>query len=139
MGYKKISQLPELTKPSGSNIIPIVSSGTTYKIQLDNLLDYNVPNTTIVSGSTYTFGEYDSILSVSYTLTGSCAITLPTAQISIDGRIFEIQDKGLNCYTNNITISTQAAELIQNENDLIMNIDGTSITLYSDGNNLYIK
>jgi len=97
-----------------------------------------VSTITTVAAATYTVLSTDVVISVTYTTTGTCVITVPTAVIAVSGRKFTIKDGGLNALTNNITIETQAAETIDGNADAIINGDGDAITLISDGSNLFI-
>ena len=75
---------------------------------------------------------------VSYTATGAVTITIASDQIAIVGRTFTIKDTGLNAAANTITVATEGAEEIEGEANLVMAVDGMSITLQSDGSNLWI-
>jgi len=66
---------------------------------------------TTVNATTYSLLSNDNILHVTYSSTGECTITIPTDQI-VDGREFTIKDAGFNASIKNITIETEASELI---------------------------
>ena len=93
---------------------------------------------TIVNASTYTVLSTDGLLHVTYTATGACTITIPSALITT-GFLLTIKDGGLNAGDNPITVMTEGSETIDGETDYIMNTNNQSITLYSDGTNLFIK
>ncbi len=95
-------------------------------------------NTTTVNAGTYDLDSMDYILKVDYTATGAVtSLTLPTAQC-ITGRTIIIKDTGGNAGTNNITIDTEGAELIDGQATYIMSTNYESITLVSDGSNWFI-
>ena len=75
---------------------------------------------------------------VTRTTTGACTITLNSDLIAV-GRELTIKDAGINADTYNITIQTEGAETIDGSATLVMNLPGMSVTLYSDGNNWFIK
>ena len=89
-----------------------------------------------VEAATYSLLATDYILAVSYTTTGTVAITIPTDQC-VSGRIIEIKDSGGNANTNNITITPQA-ETIDGDATSIISTNYNSVSLYSDGSNWFI-
>ena len=91
---------------------------------------------TTVAAATYDLLTTDYLLHVTYTPTGTVAITLPTAQV-ISGRRIFVNDAGLKANTNNITISTEGAELIDGAATNVMNVDGVSRGFYCDGTNWF--
>ena len=102
------------------------------------ILDANVgitggqsSNTTVVSGSTYNILTTDYYIDVTYTGTGSVAITIPTAQ-NVEGRTIVIKDAGFNASAFNITVDCQdAGDKIDGEiTGVTMATDGASITLH---------
>ena len=96
-------------------------------------------NVTTVNAATYDLLAIDDILNVTYTGTAAVtSLTLPTAQ-SVVGRIITIKDAGYNAGTNNITIDTEGAELINNGDTYVINADGNSIDIYSDGTDWHVK
>ena len=92
---------------------------------------------TSINVAAYALLITDTILSVSYTATGACTITIPTAQIT-NGRRLVIKDAGGLAGTNNITIATEGAETIDGSATAVINSDYSAINIYSDGTNLYI-
>ena len=92
-----------------------------------------IRNVTTVNVATYDLLITDYILHVTYTITGAVtSLTLPTAQTTA-GRTIVIKDAGLTAGTNNITIDTEGSEKIDGANTLVINSNGSSISLYSDG------
>jgi len=96
----------------------------------------NTPFTT-VNSATYAVKTTDLILHVTYSATGACTITIPTAQM-IQGRLLIIKDAGGLAATNNITIVTEGSETIDGISSSILNGNYNSVNLYSDGQNLFI-
>jgi hypothetical protein len=90
-----------------------------------------------VNSTPYTVNNADVVLHVSYSATGAASIVLPTAQC-YNGRTITIKDGGLYCDVNNITVSTQGAELIDGLPTKIMASRGQSILLYAMGGNWYL-
>ncbi|MCP4584579.1 hypothetical protein, partial [Pseudoalteromonas sp.] len=92
---------------------------------------------TTVSTATYTLLITDDILHVTRTATGTCTITLPTAQVT-SGRVIVVKDAAGNAGTYNITIDTQGSEDIDGEDTAVINSDYSAINLYSDGSNWFV-
>ena len=88
-------------------------------------------NTTTVNAATYSLLSTDFFLSVTYTSTGACTITLPTAQ-NLDGRTIVIKDKG-GASTFSIAIVTQGIETIDGQAVFFLNTAYDAINLTSDG------
>jgi hypothetical protein len=97
-------------------------------------LEFNI---TLVDSSPYNVSESDYILHVTYTDTGSVSIVIPTNQI-VDYRILIIKDAGFNSSTNNIVVSTEGAETIDEEVTLTISGNGDSISLYCFNGNLFV-
>ena len=94
---------------------------------------------TVVNAATYDLLITDDILHVTYTSTGAVtSLTLPTAQTEL-GRRITIKDGGGNSSANNITVDTEGTEKIDGQDTVVLNSDYTSIDLYSDGNNWFIR
>ena len=89
-----------------------------------------------VDAATYTVLDTDHILGVSYTATGACTITLPTALVTA-GRTLIIKDTGLSATTSNITFECEGGELIDGAATLVLDADGDSSTLFCDGTSLF--
>jgi hypothetical protein len=92
---------------------------------------------TTVNAATYDVLTTDSILHVTYTATGTVAITIPTALILTSFRL-TIKDAGGNASANNITINAEGGELFDGSATAVINSDYSAINLYSDGTNLFI-
>jgi hypothetical protein len=93
---------------------------------------------TTVSAATYSTLAADSLIKITRTSTGAHTLTITSAEIAKVGRRFKIKDAGLNASINNITINTQGSETIEGQTNLILNGDGDSVELQSDGSNLQI-
>ena len=92
---------------------------------------------TTVNASTYNLLVTDYILNVTYTDTGVVAIDLKTAQ-TVAGRIIHIKDADFNAGTNNITITTEGGETIDEAATYVITANGNAVSLYSDGSNWFI-
>ncbi len=95
------------------------------------------PAVVTVNAATYSLLAADGTLHVTYSATGVCTITWPTAQIVAD-RMVRIKDAGGNASVNNITIATEGSETIDGAASYVLTLDYSSITLYSDGTDLFI-
>ncbi len=95
-----------------------------------------VYSTTLVAGATYSVLAGDAFIYSSYSATGTCAIDLPTAQV-LAGRTIVIKDIGGNAGTNNLTVTTEGAELIDGAATVVINTDYGKVTLQSDGTDWY--
>ena len=95
-----------------------------------------VYSTTLVAGATYSVLVGDAFIYSSYSVTGTCAIDLPTAQL-LDGRTIVIKDIGGDASTNNLTVTTEGAELIDGAATAVISTDYGKVTLQSDGTNWY--
>jgi hypothetical protein len=91
-------------------------------------------NRTTVNAATYNLLATDFIVDVTYTDTGASTITIPTAQIA-DGRIFYVYDSDRNASVNNITVDTQGAETINEQNSVSIQVNGGVLMIFSDGTN----
>jgi len=92
--------------------------------------------TTAVNAATYSTASTDNIIMVDYSVTGTCTITLRTADL-LDGKIYHIVDTGRNAGTNTITIDTQGAELINGGASITITVDGNGWTVFSNGTNWF--
>lgn len=92
---------------------------------------------TTVAGATYTLLVDDYLLHCTYSPTGTCAITLPTAQM-VAGRMFRIKDAGGEAGTRNITLSTEGTEKIDGEDTFDVDINYGTYTIYSDGSHWFV-
>lgn len=100
---------------------------------------------TNITTATYTIQltGADTIYHVTRTLTGACTITINTDLITTStlmGKEFTIKDAGFNADVYNITLHTQGSEKIEGStDDFVMNLPGQSLTLYTNGTDLFIK
>lgn len=108
------------------------------------MLNLNLPDpgvmgspSTAVGAATYTMTSADIVLHVTYTATGTVAITLPTAQC-INRRVVTIKDAGGNAGTYNITLSTEGTEKIDGADTLVINGDYNSATIYAYGGHWWV-
>ncbi len=95
------------------------------------------PTVTTVSASTHSLALTDNILHVTYSATGACTITWPTAQM-VSGRLIRIKDAGGDASSNNITLATEGSQTVDGESTYVMNLDYSCLTVYCDGSNLFI-
>ncbi len=107
---------------------------------IDHLTTLAEPHgtTEVVNAAADTFTATELCFLVTYTDTGACVITLSSAEIAKVGRRFKVKDAGLNCSVHNISVETEGAETIEGEVDAVMDIDGMSLELESDGSNLHV-
>jgi hypothetical protein len=77
-------------------------------------------------------------LLVSHTGTAAVTINLKSAWIAKGGNTITIKDSGQNASVNNITIETENAETIEGNANAVINVNGTALTLQSDGSNLHV-
>ena len=75
--------------------------------------------------------------------TAARTLTISTANIARGSTanpwVFSVKDESGGAGTNNITINTQAGQLIDGEATLVIEVDHGAVTLYSDGSNLFVK
>jgi hypothetical protein len=88
---------------------------------------------TVDNVATYTVLITDRIIGVTRTTTGTATVNLPSASLFPSGYQITIMDEGLNATTNNITIDASAAQTINGNLTEVINVDGDSRTLYSNG------
>ena len=114
---------------------PVVNTDAANKAYVDGP-DTNYPWTN-VNSATYTALSTDQYIGVSYTITGTCTITLPA--IGTVGKInYEIIDTGGNAHNNNITIDTTGGDTIIGNSNIIISEDYNSVTLSNDGNSEWL-
>ncbi len=113
------------------------SSGGITAETIDTTNAARIHNLTIVNAASYDVLASDETLHVTYTDTGTVAIELKTAQL-IAGRVLVIKDADFNASVNNITLSTEGAEKIEEEDTAIISGDGDALVIYSDGINWFI-
>ena len=93
-------------------------------------------NRTSITTATYTTVVDDEILHVTYTATGTVAITLED-DFKYDGATYIIKDAGGNASSFNITITAENGTIDGAANATISG-DYDSISIYSDGTNWFI-
>lgn len=96
-----------------------------------------VLNYTTVNSSTYNILNTNEIVGVIYTTTGTVTLTLPLVSGLSTGKTFHIKDQGFNCKNNNITINTSGSDTIDSQSNLILKINGISVSLYANGDDKY--
>jgi hypothetical protein len=126
---------------TGDARLYIMTEGSTNKVIIGNggiiLSGAKHVNVTTVNAATYNTLSTDHILHVAYTDTGTVAIDLQTSDCT-EGRLIEIKDADFNANANNITVSTQGAETIEEAATAIINTNGGSLSLYCDTTNWYV-
>jgi len=99
---------------------------------------FDMPYVEVTANSyTVTSASKASYYVVNYTDTGAVNFCLDT-DMTVDGRMITIKDGELNANNNNITITTEGAETIDEANTYVMNAAGEAVTLLSDGTNWFI-
>jgi len=88
---------------------------------------------TVDNLTTYTALITDRIIGVTRTATGIATINLPSAALYPSGYQLTIMDEGLNASTFNIIIDGSATQTINGNLTEIINVDGDSRTIYSNG------
>lgn len=120
-----------LNAPTGAPI-QLAIQGTS-KLQIGNkgvtLSESLVVGTREVASATATVGGSDFYIGIKYTATGTVAVALPAVAGVADGFMFYIKDEEYNASVNNITITPDGAEKINNAGSFVMNGDGESITV----------
>jgi hypothetical protein len=84
-----------------------------------------------VTDATATLGADETIVGVNRA--GVVTITLPTAQAALAGRPYVVKDESGAAATNNITVDTQGAELIDGAATDTINTNFASIGYYTNG------
>lgn len=88
----------------------------------------------LVTTGAYTALASDLIIGVNFA--GACTITLPSA-LAEAGRRYVIKDESGLAATNNITVATEGAELIDGAATAVINTNYGSLGLYSNGTNWF--
>jgi len=65
-------------------------------------------------------------------------VTISSVDIAKDGRFIFVKDESGGAGTNNITIDTEGAELIEGAASVVINADSGSKLMYADGSNLFL-
>ena len=121
---------------TGNKIINLQDPKEDQDAATKNYVDVTVRNNitlTEVNSSSYIILDSDNFIEVLYTLIGPVTLTLPETTI-IGIKSFTIVDKVGNSTVNNITINCTGSDLVQSQDNIIMNQDYSSISIYSDGN-----
>lgn len=128
----------DLVVGTGNDASSIISKGNQYEILSvgATTLEWISPYLTsaTVNAATKTTSIEEDILFVTYTPTGTVAITLASAT-AVSGKEIIIKDAGGNATTNNITISTEGIETIDGQATYAIVGNYDSVTLVSDGTN----
>lgn len=95
--------------------------------------NYNVHT---VDGSSYDICPDDQVLLVSYTITGTVAIRIPSEEI-YEGRTIIVKDSGFNADVFNITITPDSGT-IEGLPAWIIDTKRTNLVLVCDGTNWFI-
>ena len=130
---------------SSGEVTSTYQGGTTagFKYLMSSEIDTKIAlaettlDVTDVDAATYDLLVADKILSVSYTATGSVAITLPTAQVA-SGRKITVKDAGGSAGANNITVDTEGAETIDGAATAVISGNYNFISIYCDGTNWFL-
>jgi hypothetical protein len=81
--------------------------------------------------ATYSILATDQHVGSSYSTTGASDVTLPSVTSTIQK--VAIIDTGYNAGVNNITINSAGADTVQGGSSIVMNQDGMTIEVISDG------
>lgn len=71
------------------------------------------------------------------TTSSAITLTVDSDDIVAAGRVITVKDVADNAATNNITVTTEGSETIDGSATYTIDSDSGSVTLYSDGSNLY--
>lgn len=93
-------------------------------------------NVTTLAAGTYSVGEQDYIISVTYTATGAVTVDIPTDLVTV-GRTIIVNDTGAGAGTNNIVITTEASETIDGSASKTISANNGTVALFSDGTNWF--
>lgn len=127
----------QLTSSLKTKYLPTVSGWNNNPFTRKHLIESTLASippasSTDVAVADYTTFTTDSILSVSYSLTGDSTVTLSTLDL-IEGRRLVIKDTGGNATEYNITVRSQNNELLDDALTLVLYTDYGSVGIYSDG------
>lgn len=95
------------------------------------------PALTTINSSTYTVLVANKVLHITYTATGTVAVTLPTALLST-GQHFRFKDAGGNASVNNITLQSEGAALFDGSATAVIAGDYDAVSIYPDGSNWFL-
>ncbi len=93
---------------------------------------------TAAAGATHTMTASDYVINCDYTATGAVTVTIPTALIPYIKEL-TVKDSGGSAGTNAISIATEGSETIDGGASASISANDGSVTLYSDGTNLFTK
>jgi hypothetical protein len=102
-----------------------VDDGASY-IKRTNALIEDIKET---NSANYTVINSDYYISYQRTATGAGAIDLPALSADNHGRVLIIKDADYNAGTNNITISADGSDTVEDNATFVMDTDGQAITL----------
>jgi hypothetical protein len=136
MANKRISDLTELTNPSGLSLLPITHEGVTRKITLDNLFTYvdtnyfksgKAPNVTDNQG--YSYSQFKNI-SGNFLISGSEIARISTGIFQVDNSgIFKNYFSGNNCDITNLSLQTGILQEVNIKNlTMTGNVSSLNVT-----------
>jgi hypothetical protein len=136
MANKRISDLSELTVPTGNSVLPLVHQGATRKITLDNLFTYvdtnyfksgKAPNATDNQG--YTYNQFKNI-SGNFIISGSQMARVSTGIFQVDNTgLFKNYFSGKNCDIDNLSLQTGTLQEVNIKNlTMTGNVSSLNIT-----------
>lgn len=113
----------EITAAYNFNLVPVLSRLKIVTVAGDYLTD---------------LFQYDADYYIVEETDTSVARTITLSSVDIASKkVVTIKDKSLLAGTNNITIDTEGAQLIDGLSSHVISTNGGAVTLYSDGSNLY--
>ena len=136
MANKRISDLSELTVPTGSSILPLVHQGATRKITLDNLFTYvdanyfksdKAPNVTDDQG--YSYSQFKNI-NGNFIISGSEMVKISTGIFQVDNSgLFKNYFSGNNCDITNLSLQTGTLQEVNIKNlTMTGNVSSLNVT-----------
>lgn len=128
MADTKISQFPDAALPlDGTELIPIVQSGSNFKITAKSVLSsFQVTGTVSASGN---IAATDGFIFA----TGTITLTLPSA-VGLGGKTYYIKNVG----TGIITVQPQGGQTIDGNANAVIEFQNTLIGLVSNNANWFI-
>jgi len=115
------------------------SSGELFKVDAINkttAINTGIIFNRVVAATDYTIQKDNYIIGVDST-NDSITVTLPDASTLTDGQAFIVKDEGGAAFANNITISAQGSQKINNSNTAVLQVPYSSIQLYCNGANKF--
>lgn len=92
---------------------------------------------TDVASGTHLVAAGEQLLHVTYTDTGTVAITLPSA-VPWENRYIRVKDAGGGASNSNITVTPNGTEKIDGASNYVIESDYGAVELYSDGHNWFV-